>query len=117
MKEIREPTTPPPSAAKPISYAQPTGLPISPSRFQISAPAPRKARANISPKVCSVTGPMWISGYMSPSSVLDPDQAGLGGDPVEPGSHRRQRLEVEPGLRGDVGVGIEGDVGDREAFA
>ena len=55
---------PPTSAAKPISYAQSGGLPISPSRFQISAPAARKARANSGPKVCSVSGPMLISGYM-----------------------------------------------------
>ena len=55
---------PPTSPAKPISYAQSTGLPISPSRFQISAPAARKASANINPKVCSVTGPILISGYI-----------------------------------------------------
>src|SRR4051812_28852188 len=109
---------PPTSAAKPISYAQSTGLPISPKRFQSSAPAPRKARANISPKVCSVSGPMWISGYTAAIlSVVDRDQSALGGDAIEPGPHRRQGLEVEPRLGRDVGVGVKGDVGDREPLA
>ena len=42
--------TPPTSAAKPISYAQSGGLPISSKRFQISAPAARKASAKQSPE-------------------------------------------------------------------
>ena len=62
MKSRRAPISPPASAAKPISYAQSTGLPSSFKRTPTSAPAARNASAKQSPKVCSVSGPMSISG-------------------------------------------------------
>src|SRR3954451_24814992 len=100
---------PPTSAEKPISYAQSTGLPISPKRFQSSAPAPRKARANISPKVCSVSGPIWISGNMNKREK--PLQGGL----VVPGDqHLQQRLlrvQAVLGLVPDGGAAAVEDLG------
>src|SRR3954471_12712511 len=100
---------PPTSAAKPISYAQSTGLPISPKRFQSSAPAPRKARANISPKVCSVSGPMWISGYMNKR------KSACGARLVVPGDqHLQQRLlrvQTVLGLVPDGGAASVEDLG------
>src|SRR3954453_9538848 len=100
---------PPTSAEKPISYAQSGGLPISPKRFQSSAPAPRKARANISPKVCSVSGPMWISGYMNKRRRL------RGRPLLAPGDqHLQQRLlrvQAVLGLVPDGGAAAVEDLG------
>jgi hypothetical protein len=62
MKSSRAPTIPPSNAAKVISYAQSPGFPHSRSRRATSAPAARNARAKQIPKVCSVSGPMSISG-------------------------------------------------------
>src|SRR5258708_30831879 len=42
--------------------------------------------------------------------------AGLGANAVQPAPHRWIRDEVEAALFGDVGIGIEGDVGDRVAL-
>src|SRR6476620_2081384 len=91
---------PPISAANPISYAQSGGLPISPKRFQISAPAARKASAKQSPKVCRVSGPTLISGCTWPSLLGE--------------QHLQQRLlRVQPvlGLVPDGGVLAVEDVG------
>jgi hypothetical protein len=42
---------------------------------------------------------------------------GLGGDPLQPGAHRRLPAEVEAALVGYVCVGVEGDAGYRVAVA
>ncbi|MEZ5063038.1 MAG: hypothetical protein R2700_16300 [Solirubrobacterales bacterium] len=52
------------SAAKAISYAQSAGLPSSLKRLPTTSPAATKPSPNIRPKVCRVSGPMLISGYM-----------------------------------------------------
>ncbi len=43
--------------------------------------------------------------------------AGLGGDAVEPSADGGVGGEVEAALAGDVGVGVERDVGDGRALA
>src|SRR5215218_767865 len=93
--------TPPTSAANPISYAQSTGLPISSKRFQISAPAARKASANINPKVCSVSGPMWISGYISRDSPFGEEHL----------QQRLLRMQAVLGLVPDGGLLAVEDLG------
>jgi len=40
---------------------------------------------------------------------------GLGGDPLQPGAHRRLPAEVEAALVGYVCLGVEGDAGYRVA--
>ena len=60
----RAPTIPPTSAAKTISYAQSTGLPISFRKREAASPATTKPSPIMRPNVWSVMGPRSISGCM-----------------------------------------------------
>src|SRR5437763_12829963 len=52
---------------------------------------------------------------MNARLVRDRHVAGSGSDPGQPRLDRRKALQVEAALRCDVGVRIQGDVGDRVA--
>ncbi len=44
--------------------------------------------------------------HRSGLALRDGDMAGLGGDPLQPGAHRREPIQVEAPLAGDVRVGV-----------
>ena len=47
--------------------------------------------------------------------MRDGDVAGLGGDPLQPGTHRREAFEIVAALRAEARVHIQGHVCDRGA--
>src|SRR5882757_9890246 len=96
MKYSREPTSPPTSPAKAISYAQSTGLPSSLKRLAATAPMAMKASAKASPNVFSVIGPMSRFGCTGCWRLALGRAEGLVGIEVRAEPHHSALVHTEP---------------------